>query len=188
MSPQRQEATNVLPVSDAFLLSVAEVSSALIGLFLIGMFFYVETGFRRLSYSRDVLQPYFRASTRIVLILYSIPIGLSLALVSLRPAWGRALFALLSVVLVAANVDTAVRLRSVAKATGSRMLQLNEVVSSLGVLALVSVPWVLGGLRPSREDLTWAILLAFATGFLSILTAVLSAFDFAAKDEEHKAG
>lgn len=32
-------------VSDAFLLSMAEVSAGLIGLFLVGMFFYVETGF-----------------------------------------------------------------------------------------------------------------------------------------------
>jgi hypothetical protein len=36
-------------VSDAFLLNVAEVSATLIGLFLIGVFFYVETGFRRLD-------------------------------------------------------------------------------------------------------------------------------------------
>ena len=30
---------------------------------------------------------------------------------------------------------------------------------------------------PSREDLTWSIILAFGTGFLSISTLVLSAFD-----------
>jgi hypothetical protein len=36
-------------VSDDFLLNVAEVSATLIGLFLVGVFFYVETGFRRLG-------------------------------------------------------------------------------------------------------------------------------------------
>jgi hypothetical protein len=49
-----------------------------------------------------------------------------------------------------------------------------EVLSSLIVL-----PWILGGLHPDREDLTWAILLAFAAGFLSICATVLSVFDMA---------
>ena len=34
-------------VSDAFLLNMAEVSGTLIGLFLVGVFFYVDSGFRR---------------------------------------------------------------------------------------------------------------------------------------------
>lgn len=37
------------PVSNAFLLNMAEVSATLIGLFLVGVFFYVEAGFRRLD-------------------------------------------------------------------------------------------------------------------------------------------
>jgi hypothetical protein len=41
----------VQEVSDAFLLNMAEVSATLIGLFLVGVFFYVETGFRRLNVS-----------------------------------------------------------------------------------------------------------------------------------------
>jgi hypothetical protein len=51
-------------VSDAFLLNVAEVSSALVGLFLVGILFHVETGIRRSEYSRDVVEPYFRACWR----------------------------------------------------------------------------------------------------------------------------
>jgi hypothetical protein len=61
-------------ISDAFLLNVAEVSATLIGLFLVGVFFYVETGFRRLGHHRDVVEPYFRSATRIVLILYALPL------------------------------------------------------------------------------------------------------------------
>jgi hypothetical protein len=56
-------------VSDAFLLNMAEVSSALVGLFLVGVFFYVETGFRRSGGAGNIVEPYFEAATRIVLIL-----------------------------------------------------------------------------------------------------------------------
>jgi hypothetical protein len=36
-----------------------------------------------------------------------------------------------------------------------------------------------GGLHPTREDLTWAILLSFAAGFLSISAVALSVLDVA---------
>lgn len=166
-------------VSDAFLLNVAEVSATLIGLFLVGVFFYVETGFRRLEDARDVLEPYFRAGTRIVLLLYALPLFLSLTLVVLGPVWNRLLFLLLSIMLVAANVDTFVRVRAVVRLTRSTLWLANEVVGSLAVVALVLVPWLLGGFHPTREDLTWAILLSFGAGFLSVSALVLSAFDTA---------
>ena len=166
-------------VSDGFLLNMAEVSATLIGLFFVGVFFYVETGFRRLDHAREVVEPYFRAGTRIVLVLYAIPLGLSLTLVALEPIWTRVLFAVLSLILIAANLDTAVRMRAVAKAVPSTALLLNEVLGTVGVVALVVTPWILGGLHPTREDLTWAILLAFATGFISIIALVLSVFDTA---------
>jgi hypothetical protein len=38
----------VRQVSDGFLLNMAEVSGALVGLFLVGVFFFVETGLGRL--------------------------------------------------------------------------------------------------------------------------------------------
>jgi hypothetical protein len=166
-------------VSDDFLLNMAEVSATLIGLFLVGVFFYVETGFRRVEHAHDVVEPYFRAGTRIVLVLYAIPLGLSLALVALEPIWARVLFALLSLTLVAANINTAVRIRAIARATGSAALVVNELVGSAGVLLIVIIPWILGGLHPTREDLTWAILLAFGTGFISIVAVMLSVFDIA---------
>jgi hypothetical protein len=54
---------------------------------------------------------------------------------------------------------------------------MNEVAGTLGVVVIVVIPWVLGGLHPTREDLSWAVLLSFGTGFLSICALVLSAFD-----------
>jgi hypothetical protein len=107
-------------VSDDFLLNMAEVSAALIGLFMVGVFFFVDTGLRRLDRARGIVEPYFRASTRIVLVLYALPLGLSLSLVALEPVWSRVLFALLSLLLLAANLDTAARVRAVARVTAQR--------------------------------------------------------------------
>jgi hypothetical protein len=79
--------------------------------------------------------------------------------------------------LVGANVATIVRLRALMKVERSSIWLGTEVAGSLAVLALVCIPWALGGLDPTREDLTWAILLSFATGFLSVGALVLSIFD-----------
>src|SRR5215218_2116393 len=144
-------------VSDAFLLNMAEVSAALIGLFMVGIFFFADTGFRRLDQARAIVEPYFRASTRIVLVLYT----------------------LLSLLLLAANLDTAARIRAVTSVTGSTALLVNELVGTATVVAIVALPWVLGGLHPTREDLAWAILLAFAAGFASISALVLFVLDIA---------
>jgi hypothetical protein len=165
------------PVSDGFLLNMAEVSATLISLFLVGVFFYAEGG--RLDREERAVQPYFRAGTRIVLVLFAIPLGLSMTLVTLELVWSRILFVILSLLLIAANVDTATRIRRVSKATLSRALLANEIAGTVGVAVLVVLPWILGGLRPSREDLTWAILLAFAAGFISVCALVLSVFDTA---------
>ena len=171
-------------VSDDFLLNIAEVSSALVGLFLVGVFFYMETVTRRPAVVRRVEAPYIKASTQIVLILYAIPIGLSLSLVVLEPIWSRLLFIVLSILLVAANIDTITRLRRMVSNIGSRLLVATEIVGSIGVVVLVLVPWILGGLEPSRGDLTWAILISFGTGFLSVCAIVLTAFDFVTSDLE----
>jgi hypothetical protein len=167
------------PVSDSFLLNMAEVSASLVGLFLVGVFFYIETGLHRSGRAREVFEPYLRSGTRITLIVFAFPIGLSFSLVALEPAWARALFVLLTLLLLAANVDSAIRVRGVAKATASTTMLVLEIVTTGLALTMVVLPWALGGLRPSREDLTWAILLSFAAGFLSIAGTVMSAFDVA---------
>ena len=165
------------PVTDAFLLNMAEVSATLIGLFFVGVFFYVDSGLRRLEHVRAVFEPYLRAGTRITLIVFAIPLSLSLSLVALDLVWSRILFVLLSVTLIAANVDTLVRIGAAARATGSRLFLANEIFATALTVLLIVLPWVLGGLRPTREDLTWAILLSFAAGFLSICATVMSVFD-----------
>ncbi|MPZ50804.1 MAG: hypothetical protein GEU75_16145 [Dehalococcoidia bacterium] len=175
------------PVSDSFLLTMAEISAGLVGLFLVGVLFYVETGFHRAA-GREVVEPYIRAATAIVLVLYAIPIGLSLTLVALEPIWSRVLFALLSILLVAVNIQTVIHLRGLVKAGTSAVVVTNEIVSTLAVIPLLLTPWVLGGLEPTREDLTWSILLAFALGFLSIGALVLSTFDIAQLEVTNQPG
>jgi hypothetical protein len=167
------------PVSNAFLLNMAEVSATLIGLFLVGVFFYVETGFHRIERARAAFEPYLRAGTRITLIVFAIPLGLSMSLVALELVWSRVLFLILSVMLIVANVDTVRRIGESTRATRSTGLLINEAVTTLLSVTLLVLPWALGGLHPDRQDLTWAILLAFAAGFLSIAATVLSAFDLA---------
>jgi hypothetical protein len=169
----------VREVSDAFLLQMAEVSAGLLGLFLVGIFFYVETGFRRLGDGREVFEDYFQASTRIVMLLFALPLVLSLTLVVLEPGWSRAIFLLMSVGLVVANIGTAKQVRDVNRVTRSQTLLVNEVVGTVGVVILIAAPWLLGGLDPTREDLTWAILLSFATAFASVLALVMSALEVA---------
>ena len=167
------------PVSENFLLLVAEVSAALIGLFLVGMIFYIQTGFGRLERSRVVVEPYFRASTRIVLILYSIPLVLSLTLVALPIVWSQLFFLVLMVGLVAANVSTAVGVRPVMQVTGNRTLFINELVGTAGVALMVILPLASGGFSPSREDLVPPVLISLGIAFLSTCVLVLTLFDIA---------
>lgn len=88
---------------------------------------------------------------------------------------------MLSVLLVVANVETAVKVRAT-RVTQSRTLLLNEIAGTVGVVAIVVLPWILGGLRPSREDLTLAAFLALATAFASVGAIALSTFDLARLD------
>jgi hypothetical protein len=91
-------------------------------------------------------------------------------------------FLLLSLTLVAANVETVLRLKALGKVGGSTIFLVNEVVGSAAVVVLVVLPWALGGFHPSREDLTWAILISFGVGFLSTSALVLSVFDAATNE------
>jgi hypothetical protein len=100
-----------------------------------------------------------------VLLLYALPLFLSLTLVVLGSTWNRVLFLLFSLLLLAANVDTLARIPAFTRVTRSTAFLVNEAVGSAAVLAIVTVPWALGGVDPTREDLTWAILLSFGTGF-----------------------
>lgn len=166
----------------ALLLTVAEVAAGLIGLFLVGVIFYVESGFGRPRQRRRAVEKYIRSSTRIVLILYAIPLGLSLTILAFPEAWTLALFVALSIGLIAANVATFGEVRYAVAATGSRMLLWNEWVGTVGVALLVAVPFLGGGLHPESTDFVPAILLGLGLGFASTCVLVLTLFDVARMD------
>lgn len=169
-------------MSDELLLGIAGVAATVIGLFLVGVLFFVEGGMRGPAReSRVELWHYMRSGTRIVMLLFAMALLLSLALVAFELPWARALFVVLSVLLVVANVETAVKVRAT-RVTQSRTLLLNEIAGTVGVVAIVALPWILGGLRPSREDLTLAAFLALATAFASVGAIALSTFDLARLD------
>jgi hypothetical protein len=171
----------VRPVSDELLLGIAGIAATVSGLFFVGVYFYLEVGVRmERSSERASNQRYMRAGTRIVLLLFGLALLLSLTLVALELAWARALFVVMGVVLVASNVETVVRIRSV-RSSGARTLVVHEVMGTVGVIAIITLPWILGGPRPGREDLTVAVLIALATALLSIGAMALSAFDVTAQ-------
>lgn len=168
------------PVSDALLLTVAGISASLIGLFLVGMVFYIQSGFSQLERSRGVVEPYFRASTLIVFITYAIPLGVSLTLVALPIVWSRLLFLALVLGLVPAAVSTAARVRAVMGATtGLGLLLMIEVVGTAAVVLMVILPLATGGFSPDREELVPALLISLGVAFLSTCVLVLTLFDIA---------
>lgn len=167
------------PVSDGFLLIVAEVSAALTGLFLVGMIFYIQSGYESNERSREAVEPYFRAATTITFIAYAIPLGVSLTLVALPIVWSRLLFLLLVVTLVVANFGTVASVRAVMRVTGLRLLVMMEIVGTAVVVLMVVLPLATGGLSPGREDLVPPILLSLGVAFLSTVVLVLTLFDIA---------
>ena len=70
------------PVSDGFLLTISSISAGLIGLFLVGMTFYIQSGYETHERSRHVVEPYYRAATTITFIAYSVPMAVSLTLIA----------------------------------------------------------------------------------------------------------
>lgn len=117
-----------------------------------------------------------RAGTRWVLIAYSLPLIVALALVGAEPVWAVVAFFVLAATLAGATVDTT---RRIVKrgATGKSSALANEILTSLAVVALAVLPWILGGGIPSRTDFVPSLLLALAIGFTSTATVIMSVFD-----------
>lgn len=166
-------------VSDDFLIAIADISAALIGLFLVGMIFYIQTGFDRLERSRGVIEPYFRAATLITFISFAIPLAVSLTLVALPIFWSRLLYGTLVVGLIMVNVTTVKAVRECIRVVRLRLLVMMEVVGTAVVALMVILPLATGGLTPERGDFAPGILLSLGIGFLSTCVLVLTLFDIA---------
>lgn len=69
------------------LLTIAQIAATLIGLLLVGVLFYLETGFRAAPSAGLQAQSFLRATTKLIVLLYSMVLGLSLGLFALDPLW-----------------------------------------------------------------------------------------------------
>ncbi|MDJ0924476.1 MAG: hypothetical protein QNJ77_07940 [Acidimicrobiia bacterium] len=167
------------PVSDTFLVGLAEISAGLTGLFLVGMIFYIQTGYDRIERSREVVEPYFRAATTITFIAYAIPLFVSLTLVALPIGWSRLLFLVLVLGLAVTDVLTVATVRTVMRVTRLGLLMMMEVIGTAVVALMVILPLATGGLSPDREDLVPALLLSLAVAFLGTCVLALTLFDIA---------
>jgi hypothetical protein len=170
--------TTVREVTDEFLLAIAGIAATLVGTFIVAVFFYLDSALHRSrGAAGSTPDQYMRAGTRWVLIAYSLPLIVALALVGAEPVWAVVAFFVFAAVLVAATVDTTRRIVKWGATRKSFALTANEILTSLAVVALAVLPWILGGWIPSRSDFVPSLLLALAIGFTSTATVIMSVFD-----------
>lgn len=174
------------PVSDDVLIATAQISATLIGLLLIGVLFYAETGLRQLSLFGSQPAAYLRAGTRFVLLLYSLALAVSLALLVLEPTWATVVFFVVGATLVVSLVEFALRARDLRRVM-ARMHPASLWIAWPPVVLALGLPWI-DGWSPGREQLTAAVLLAGATGFVATASLVLLTFDLGALEREGAAG
>ena len=167
----------VASVSEGLLLTVAQIAATLIGLLLVGMFFYVETGFRRLTTVQVRAGAFLRATTKLVLLLYALVLAVSLALVAFEPLVVTALYVLLSVAVVAALAVMTVRSRELPRAVRRRHADA-WLVWPPTVIAL-ALPGLTGGWPLAAPALTDAVFLVGALAFFLTGGLLLFAFDLA---------
>lgn len=163
-------------VSDAFLLALSEVLATLIGFLLVAMFFYIDRKKdRELAGVWTKGSPYLRAGVTFVLLIYTQALAVTLGLVVLDQQWVSVVFALMSAAVVWSAVDVTRRhrdLTSVAHIRGTSPWLLWPLLA-----VILAPPWIAGGIEPSREQLTVAILLAGAFALANTFGFLLSAFD-----------
>ncbi len=174
-----------LIVGDDLLLTLVGASATLLGLFLVGVLFFVDSPIRR---SNPQFEPYLRIGTSIVLLLYAIPLIAPIVLVMAGPLPASVLFALFSVALIVENVRTVFHLRRIPRGKRYAAFVVNEVLGTVLLVVMVALPWVLGGLQPTRQQLTASFVLALVAAFVSTCAFVVAAFDLPAPSGEAGAG
>ena len=167
----------VAPVSEGLLLTVAQIAATLIGLLLVGMFFYVETGFRRLTTLQEEAGAFLRAAAKLVLLLYALVLAVSLALVAFEPLVVTALYALLSTAVVAALIEMTTRARRLPTAVRRRHAAAWRVWPP--TIVALAVPWVTGEWPLGPPALVDALFLVGALAFFLTGGVLLFAFDLA---------
>ncbi len=172
-------------VSEDFLLTISSISAGLIGLFLVGMTIYIQTGYDTHERSRHVVEPYFRAATLITFIAYSVPLVIALTLLALPLIWSQILYWVLVIGLLVVHVRTLSTVREVQRDVGLSLLTMVEVVGSVAIAAMIILPLATGGIDPGQEDLVPGLLISMGIAFLGTCVLVLSLFDIARFERSH---
>jgi len=172
----------VQPVSEEFLLSLAGAAATLIGAFLVGVIFYLDSDVHRSMNEGVADDSFMRSGTRWVFIIFAIPLMVPLTLVGLGAFWGTVVFVGLSALAAASTVDSVNRIlmSGIVKSmspTQSVALAVNQIVSTLAVVLLITLPWLLDGWSPRKSAFVPSLLLALAVGFSSTAALVMSIFD-----------
>lgn len=92
-------------VDQAFLLAFAGVAGTLLGTFVVGVFFYIDSEMHMRLEVSEAADRYQRSSIRWVFTAYSIALFVPLVFAALHPLWGSLAFGLFAVVLLAMTVD-----------------------------------------------------------------------------------
>lgn len=164
-------------VDREFLLGLAGVSATLLGTFIVGVFFYIDSDMHRRLASSEATDTYLRSATRWVFAAYAIPLLVPLVLVSMRPLPGAIAFAVLAGILALLTIDTGRRLWGADGPGISRTLVVNEWLTSAAVLGATILPWVLGGWLPEAAAFVPSLILILAAGFQSTAALVMAHFD-----------
>lgn len=159
---------------DEFLLGLAGISATLIGTFIVGVFFYIDSDLHRRRSASEAEDRYFRSGMRWIFTAYSLPLLAPLALVALEPVWGALVFIALAAMLVMASIDTG---RRIVKVGASKAIAVNEWLTSAAVAVALVLPWVLGGWVPPASAFIPSLLLVLASGFASTAALVVAEFD-----------
>jgi len=171
-----------------FLLGVAGIAATLIGTFIVGVFFYIDTDLHRRMMSSDAADRYVRSGVRWVFTVYASPLFVALALAAFEPIWGALTFIVLNAMLLLSTVDTGRRMLTPGGSGGSTALLVNHWASTAAVVALIVLPWVLGGWVPPATAFIPSMLIALAAGFASTSALIMSQFDGTAMIEPGPAG
>lgn len=163
-----------------FMLGISGVSATLIGTFIVGVFFYIDTDMHRVMMATDAADRFLRSNVRWVFTVYAVPLFVALTLAAFDPIWGAGTFILLSALVVLSTVDTGRRIMALAKSDASTILVVNQWVCSGAVVVLITLPWVIGGWIPPATAFIPSMLLALAAAFSSTVALIMDQFDVTA--------